>query len=117
MVTVMFDEFDPEIAKAFAQLERPLAGDEFMAQVLRSIERAQKARTRRWIAAAAVGAIVAVTVAALKLPATLAAADAAVRFTGDFSPADMALLISPAGWAVSMLVGGAVLYLLRPSRR
>jgi len=47
---------------------------------------------------------------------TLAVTGAAVRFVGDFSPADMQMLISPAGWAVSMLVGGGVLFLMRPSR-
>jgi hypothetical protein len=35
---------------------------------------------------------------------------------GDFSSADMQMLISPAGWAVSMPVGGGVLFLMRPSR-
>jgi hypothetical protein len=48
---------------------------------------------------------------------TLEVACAAVRFVGDFSPEDMQILISPVGCAVSMLVGGGVLFLMQPSRR
>ena len=66
----------------------------------------------RWgVAAAAL-----VVVAVLNMPLMLQVTAGAVRFFGDFSPADMQILISPAGWAVSMLVGGGVLFLMRPSR-
>jgi len=111
--TRMSDELDPHILRAFARAREPLAGDEFMLRVLQKIERARRARMRRWGGAAAA----LVVVAALNMRLTLEMAGAAVRFAGDFSPADMQMLISPAGWAVSMLVGGGVLFLMRPSRR
>jgi hypothetical protein len=112
MVTRMSDELDPQILRAFAKAREPLAGDEFMLCVLQKIERARRARMRRWGGAAAA----LVVVAALNMRLMLEVTAAAVRFVGDFSPADMQILISPAGWAVSMLVGGGVLFLMRPSR-
>jgi hypothetical protein len=109
----MFDDFDPDLGRVFAQAHEPLGGDEFMAQVLRKMARAQRARMlRRVLVAAAL-----VIIAALNGRWVLDAAAASVRFAGDFSPAQMEMLTSPAGWAVSMLVGAWVLFRLRPSRR
>ena len=109
----MSDELDPLILGAFAQADEPLGGDEFLANLLRKIERTRRARMWCWGGAAAALAVV----AALNMQLMLEMTAAAVRFAGDFSPADMQVLISPAGWAVSMLVGGGVLFLMRPSRR
>lgn len=111
--TRMSDELDPLILGVFAQADEPPGGDEFLANLLQKIERTRRARRWGWGGAAA--ALVLVT--ALNMPWMLRMTAAAVRFAGDFSPADMQLLISPAGWAVSMLVGGGVLFLMRPSRR
>jgi hypothetical protein len=111
--TRMSDELDPHILKTFAHAGEPPGGDEFMASVLQRIERTRRARRWIWGVAAAALAVV----AALNMRLMLEVTAAAVRFAGDFSPADMQMLISPAGWAVSMLVGGAVLFLMRPSRR
>jgi hypothetical protein len=113
MVTIMFDELDPDLAKAFAQERGSLGGDEFMAKVLLNIERARRARMRRWALAVAVLGVL----AALNMRLVLDTAAAVVRFVGDFSPADMDMMISPAGWAVSMLIGTWVLFRTRPSRR
>jgi hypothetical protein len=112
MVTRMPDELDPHILRAFAQVREPLVGDEFMVSVLQKIKRARRARIWGWSVVAAS----LVVVAALNLRLMLEVTAATVRFVGDFSPADMQILISPAGWAVSMLVGGGVLFLMRPSR-
>lgn len=111
--TRMSDELDPQLLRAFAEAEEPPAGDEFLVSLLRKIERTRRARLWGWGGAAAA----LVVVAGLNMRLMLEATAAAVRFVGDFSPADMQVLISPAGWAVSMLVGGAVLFLMRPSRR
>jgi hypothetical protein len=109
----MSDELDPLILEAFAQPDEPPGGDEFLVNLLQKIERTRRARRWGWgVAAAAL-----VLGAALNMPLMLEVTAAAVRFVGDFSPADMQVLISPAGWAVSMLVGGGVLFLMRPSRR
>jgi hypothetical protein len=112
-VTLMVDELDPDLAKIFAQTREPLSGEEFMATVLVNIERARRARMRRWVFAAVVLGIVVV----LNMRPVLDTAVAAVRFVGDFSPDAMDLMISPAGWAASMLVGAWVLFRLWPLRR
>jgi len=107
------DELDPHILRAFAEADEPPARDEFLVNLLQKIERARRARIRGWsVLAAAL-----VVVAALNMRLMLEVTAATVRFVGDFSPADMQILISPAGWAVSMLVGCGVLFLMRPSRR
>jgi hypothetical protein len=63
-------------------------------------------------------AIVAVAVVVLlNLRPVLEKTAAAVRLVGDFSPAYADMLITPWGWAVSMLVGIWVVLRTRPSRR
>ena len=109
----MSDELDPLILGAFAQADEPPGGDEFLANLLQKIERSRRVRKWAWGGAA----VALVVVAALNMQLMLQMTAAAVRFVGDFSPTDMQVLISPAGWAVSMLVGGGVLFLMRPSRR
>jgi hypothetical protein len=113
MVTEMFNEWDPELAKIFAQAREPLAGDRFMANLLLKIER--KRRIRMWLQIFAVVAVLGLV--SLNMPLVLEKTAAAVRFVGDFSPASTELLITPRGWAVSMLIGVWVLLRTRPSRR
>jgi hypothetical protein len=108
----MSDELDPHLLRAFAQADELPDGDEFLVSLLQRIERARRARMWRW----GVGTAALVIVAALNMRLMLDMTAAAVRFVGDFSPAELQILISPAGWAVSMLVGGGVLFLMRPSR-
>ncbi|MGB6353699.1 MAG: hypothetical protein WBF21_06960 [Steroidobacteraceae bacterium] len=112
-MSIMVDELDPQIAQAFARARQPLADDDFMVQVLRRIERARRTRLRRWLIVAAVVGVI----AALNLRMALEVLGAAVRLAGDYSPDSLQLLTSPAGWAASMLIGGGVLFFLRPSRR
>jgi hypothetical protein len=109
----MLDEWDPELSKAFAQAREPLAGDRFMANLLLTIER--KRRIRMWLQIFAVAAVV--IIASLNLPLALEKMASAVRFAGDLSPTYTELLITPWGWAASMLIGVWVLFRTRPSRR
>jgi hypothetical protein len=113
MVTEMFNEWDPELAKIFAQAREPLAGERFMANLLVKIERKRRIRMRLQILA-----LVAVLgLVSLNMPRVLENTAGAVRFVGDFSQASTELLITPWGWAASMLIGGWVLLRTRPSRR
>jgi hypothetical protein len=43
----MFNEMDPELARAFAQAREPLSDDEFMSKLLLKIDRARRARASR----------------------------------------------------------------------
>jgi hypothetical protein len=109
----MSNEWDPELTKAFAQAREPLAGDRFMANLLLKIER--KRRIRMWLQIFAVVTVLGLV--SLNMPLVLEKTAAAVRFVGDFSPTSAELLITPRGWAVSMLIGVWVLLRTRPSRR
>ena len=113
MVTAMTNELDPDLARLFAQSRAPLADDSFMANLLLNIERARRARLwRRIFAIAAVA-----TVGLLNMRLVLEKTAAAVRLIGDSSPAFTDMLITPWGWAGSMLVGIWVVLRTRPSRR
>ena len=112
MVTDMFNEWDPELAKIFAQAREPLAGDRFMANLLLKIER--KRRIRMWLQIFAVVAVLGLV--SLNMPLLLEKTAAAVRFAGNFSPASTEWLVTPPGWAASMLIGVWVLLRTRPSR-
>lgn len=113
MVTTMFNDWDPELTKAFARAREPLAGDRFTANLLLKIERARRIRMWRQIFAV----VAAVIIASLNMPLVLEMIASAVRFAGDFSPTSAELLITPWGWAASMLIGVWVLFRTRPSRR
>jgi hypothetical protein len=112
MVNAMLDDLDPDLATAFERARQPLRSDRFMADMLRTIERTQ--RIRMWrrviVIAAAVAAVF------LEMRPILEGLAAALRFVGDASSAYTELLITPWGWAVSMLVGGWILFRTRPSR-
>jgi len=112
MVTDMFNEGDPELAKIFAQAREPLAADLFLASLLLKIER--KRRLRMWLQIFTVAAVLGL--AALNMPLILERTAAAARFAGNFSQGSTELLITPWGWAVSMLIGVWVLLRTRPSR-
>jgi hypothetical protein len=109
----MFNESDADLARAFAQAREPLSPDAFMANLLLRIDRARRARLwRRVLASAAV-----LVVMSWNMPLVLEATAPVVRFVGDFSPTYTELLVTPGGWAVSMLVGGWVVLRSRASRR
>ena len=109
----MNDELDPDLTRLFAQAREPLADGPFMANLLLKIERARRARMWRQILAIAAVAVI----VALNMRRVLEATAGAVRFVGDFSPTYTQVLISPWGWAVSMVVGVWVVLRTRPSRR
>jgi hypothetical protein len=109
----MLDDNDPELFSVFAQAREPLADDAFMAAVLMKIDRARRTRLRRQ--ALVIAAVVALGVLNWRLLWNLTAA--AVNFVGDFSPTYTTWLVTPDGWAVSMLIGIVVMLRSRPSRR
>jgi exosortase/archaeosortase len=109
----MNDELDPDLTRLFAQAREPLADGPFMANLLLKIERARRARMRRQIFAIAAVAVI----VAFNMRRVLEAVAGAVRFVGDHSPAYTQMLITPWGWAASMLVGVWVVLRFRPSRR
>jgi hypothetical protein len=113
MVTSMNTELDPSLARLFAQAREPLDDGPFMANLVPTIERARRARLRRQIFAIAAVVII----ASLNMRLVLEMTAAAVRLVGDFSSAYADVLVTPWGWAVSMLVGVCVVLRTRPSRR
>ena len=109
----MLDELDPTLSRLFAESRRPLADDGFTAQLMVRLGRARRARLAGQILMIAAVVIV----AALNLRPLLETAAAAVRMIGELSPASTELLITPWGWAASMLAGIWLLLRLWPSRR
>lgn len=108
----MFDDLDPDLVTAFERARRPLGHDRFMADLIQKIERTQ--RNRMWRRVIVIAAVVAAV--SLNRGPILEGMAAALRLVGDSSPGFADLLITPWGWAVSMLVGGWVLFRTRPSR-
>jgi len=93
------------LSRLFAEAREPLAPDPFLSGVLLSMMRARRARVlRRVVLAAAI-----VIIAAFNLPAILNGTAAVLRYTD--------WMITPWGWAVSMVVGAWVILRTRPSRR
>jgi hypothetical protein len=113
MVTVMFNDRDPELARVFAQAREPLADQQFIANLLQKIDHARRVRLWRQI----LGVVAVAVVVSLNVPPALEQTVAVVRFVGDLSPDYTDLLITPWGWTASMLVGAWVVYRTRPSRR
>ena len=109
----MKPELDPSLARLFAQAREPLDDGPFMANLVPTIERAR--RVRLWRQILAIAAVV--IIASLNMRLVLEMTAAAVRFAGDFSPAYTEMLVTPWGWAVSMLVGACVVLRAWPSRR
>jgi hypothetical protein len=113
MVANMINELDPDLARLFAHAREPLADDLFMANLLRKIERAR--RTRLWRQILAIVAIVVIVSLNMRLVVDTTAA--ALRGVGDWAPTYAEALITPWGWAASMLFGIWVVLRTRPSRR
>jgi hypothetical protein len=109
----MQNDWDPELIRAFAHAREPLAADAFLASLLPKIDRARRIRLGRQILAL----LAVLGVVALNLPLVLTQTAAAIRFVGDASPTAADFLISPWGWAASMLIGVWLLLRTRPSRR
>jgi hypothetical protein len=102
----MSDELDPKLLALFADAHQPLPSAEFIAAFLARAERAQRMRTMGRIAMA----IAAVLAGAWLMPSVLDHTALAVRAIGEHSAPYAPLLISPWGWAVSMLIGLVVVF-------
>jgi hypothetical protein len=113
MVTAMFNEQDPELTRLFTHAREPLADEQFIANLLQKIDHAR--RIRMWRQIFAIFAVIIMVLFNMRL--VLEKTAAAVRFVGDLSPAYMDVLITPWGWAASMLIGVWVVLRTRPSRR
>ena len=110
----MHDEFDPDLAREFAQARAPLADDDFLAGLLRKIERARRARLWRQILIVAA----AVILVSLNMHLVVEMTAAAVRAVGQLTPPlPSDFLVTPWGWTVSVTLGAGLLFHLRPSRR
>jgi hypothetical protein len=109
----MFNERDPELTGFFAEAREPLADAQFVANLLRKIQRAR--RIRMWCQILAIVAVMIILSFNSRL--VLTATAGAVRFLGDGLAASTELLTSPWGWAASMLIGGWVVFRTRLLRR
>lgn len=109
----MANDVDFELHKVFAQTREALADDGFSASLLLKIDRAR--RLRRWRRTLV---ILCIAIAALmNVHLVLQQAIQAVRWVGDLTPACTEVLLTPWGWAASMLLGACVVLRTRPSRR
>lgn len=109
----MSGEWDPELSRAFAQAREPLDDDVFTATLLQKIDRVRRRRLWRQILVAAT----VVSIVAVNLRPVLDETAGAVRLVADASPAYAEWVISPWGWAGSMLIGAWVVLRTRRSRR
>jgi len=106
-VTRMSDEIDEELLTRFARAREGLPDAEFMQILLARMQQARRLRGRRRI----VMAVVVASLAAWIMPSVLQTTAAVVRSVAEHAPSfDYdALIVSPGGWAVSMLIGFGVL--------
>jgi hypothetical protein len=109
----MSDELDPQLLASFAQAHEPLPSTEFVEAFLAKMERAHRMRTMGRIAMT----VVAVFGGAWIMPSVLNQTAMVVSTIGDHSEHYAPLVISPWGWAVSMLIGLAVLFRTGALRR
>jgi len=101
----MSDEIDEQLLALFAEAHETLPSAEFMQSFLARLERARRLQNMRRIVLAVVLAILAAWI----LPSVLATTAAVMLAIGEQSQSYSALIISPAGWGVSMLIGFLVL--------
>jgi hypothetical protein len=104
-VTRMSNEIDGDLSDLFAEAHETLPSADFMQAFLARMERARRLQSIRRSALI----VVLVACAAWIMPALLAATAAVVHAVGEQSRSYGALVISPAGWGVSMLIGFLVL--------
>lgn len=108
----MSDELDPLLLQMFGAKRTALNDHEFIAALLARIERQQRAASRRQ----SLLAMALLSVLAWQLPGLLRATASAVQAMSAHSQAYAPLLISPMGWAASMLVGLVVMLRIMPRR-
>jgi len=101
----MSDEIDDRLLALFSEAHENLPSTEFMQAYLARMERVRRLQSMRRIA---LGLVLGV-LAAWVMPSVLATTAAVVHALGEQSRSYGALIISPAGWGVSMLIGFLVL--------
>jgi hypothetical protein len=106
----MPDELDPMLLRLFEDRRQSLPDEAFVTTLLRRIERRQRAAAVRQAAIIAA----ALLLIAWLLPGLLRATAAVVQSIGAQTESYASLLLSPLGWAASMLVGLAVILRLVP---
>ncbi len=104
-VTRMSDEMDEKLLTRFARAHESLPDAEFMQILLTRMQQARRVRGRQRI----VMAVVVASLAAWIMPSVLQTTAAVVRVVAEHAPSYDALIFSPGGWAVSMLIGFGVL--------
>jgi hypothetical protein len=104
-VTHMSNETDDRLLALFAEAHETLPSAEFMQSFLARMERARRLQSMLRIALVVVLGVLAAWI----MPRVLATTAAVVHVVGEQSRPYGALIISPAGWAVSMLIGFLVL--------
>ena len=93
------EELDPQLLRCFAAAHEPAADDAFTRRLLLELEHARRARLWRQILAVAA----AVILVSLNLRGVLEHTAAMVRVVGDLAPVSTNWLITPWGWAASLL--------------
>jgi hypothetical protein len=101
----MSDEIDNRLLALFAEAHETLPSAEFMQSYLARLERARRLKSMRRIA---LGLVLGV-LAAWIMPSVLTTTAAVAHVVGEQTRSYGALIISPAGWGVSMLIGFLVL--------
>jgi hypothetical protein len=104
-VTRMSDEMDEKLLARFARAHARLPDAEFVQTLLARMQQARRVRRRQRIAML----VVVASLAAWIMPSVLQTTAAVVRVVAEHAPSYDALIISPGGWAVSMLIGFGVL--------
>ena len=104
-MTRMSEETDAQLSALFARSHERLPNAEFVETFWARMERARRVRTLWRVAMIAAAAIL----AAWFMPSVLQSTAAAVHAMGEYSESHVALIISPAGWAVSTLIALGVL--------
>ena len=104
-VTHMSNEIDDRLLVLFAEAHETLPSAEFMQTFLARMELERRRQSIRRIAlVVALGVL-----AACIMPSVLSGTAAVMQVVGEQSRPYGALLISPVGWGVSMLIGFLVL--------
>jgi len=111
MGKLMIDESEPELARSFAKAREALDEDTFAAGVLAAMASAR--RRMLWMRWAAIGAAVIAMICVG--PVIGPPIGALLRAAGDYSALGAGFLVTPWGWAMSMLIG--VWVLARARRR
>jgi hypothetical protein len=103
-------DLDPMVSKIFAEARAPLADDRFTATALATIDRMRRL-WRRGLLLSLTALVILANVPLLEKTATV------LGSLGNLFSLPAQFLITPWGWAVSMIVGVCIVIRARPSRR